>query len=313
MIYDKNWQTLKKGDIIDVIAPSGWPLKNTNIIIRAIQLIESLDFIPRIPKNIYAKGANLFSANSDDARFDMLKNALYANDSKAIWPIRGGYGASKLIPKLTQLVPPRKNKVLLGFSDITALHLFVNQQWHWATLHSKVIAQFYHDQDALDVEQINNILTKPNLKLYYHDLLPLNIAAKTRKKIESSLIGGNFTLIHHSIATNWQLNCQNKIVFFEDLNEAGYKIDRVLEHFIQANLLQGAKAIIFGDFTEGVAENDHHLIFKAINNFADKFDIPVLSYNKIGHGKYNDPMPIGTRSILTLGKKISLECESGGI
>src|SRR5262245_43885205 len=113
----KKFTKLQSSDVIDIIAPSSaCPMED----IPAIKaLITSLGLRCRIPEDLFGK--NLFSANSDEMRFKYLQEALQS-DSKAIWCVRGGYGATRLIPYLAQLTPISSVKMLIGSSDITALH-----------------------------------------------------------------------------------------------------------------------------------------------------------------------------------------------
>jgi muramoyltetrapeptide carboxypeptidase len=310
-VVNKKWEALKEGDLIDVIAPASafsYPDLKEDL----TSFINNLGFQARVPKNILVKGADAFSANTDKYRFEQLRDALYAEDSKAIWCLRGGYGSAKLTPNLTSLKPPAKAKAFIGFSDITALHIFLQQNWGWCTIHGKVLSQFLGpDKEVGDALDIKDLLLNKNPNIIYKDLVPLNVFAEQEHVIESSIIGGNLTIIQTSIGTNWQLNAHNKIILFEDVDERGYKIDRAFEQFIQSGILGGAKAILFGDFTGGLEKDGYSLCSLALNQAAKKMNIPVLSCPGIGHSMVNKPIPLGTKVTLKLGNNPHLICESG--
>ncbi len=143
----KRWPKLKPGDVVDVVAP-GWKCSPKDLKL-ALEELKSWQLTPRVPKNIFAK-ESLFS-NSDQERFMQLKRALLAKDSQAVWCLRGGYGSIRLIPYLAKLKKPSFCKAFLGLSDITSLHLFLNQYWNWSTIHGPLLERhgFHPDLHCL--------------------------------------------------------------------------------------------------------------------------------------------------------------------
>ena len=83
----------------------------------------------------------LFYANTDELRAHYLKQALEDPNIDAIWIIAGGYGASRIVSYLADMPQPKKKKLLIGFSDSTVLHLFLNQAWNWPSIHGPTIRQ----------------------------------------------------------------------------------------------------------------------------------------------------------------------------
>lgn len=300
---NKPWQILKSGDIVDIIAPAGGLTENELTL--SADYLKSLGLHPRFSANIF--GDDLFCSNAADIRFDYLYEALCAEDSKAIWCLKGGYGTAHLIPKLNTIFPyPAHCKLVIGFSDITVLHLFLNQKWGWSTMHAPLLwesAAKRIDTKSLD---ILTGLIFGSIKKANFVLKPLNDI--TIEKIETSVTGGNLTIVQNSIGTVWQMEATGKIVLLEDIDEAPYRIDRALTHLVQADLLSGAKAIVFGTFTN----SDDKKITATLEHFAENMNIPVFSLPDVGHGKTNLPMPLGTKATLTMGKQSALECEGGG-
>ena len=312
------WQALSKGDIIDIVAPSSanFDLKSLSQI---VSFIEELGFTPRLPADMIKTKAEMllmdedpFCSNSDDYRFNHLRKVLFAEDSKAIWCIRGGYGAARIVEELIKLKEvPRRMKLFIGFSDITVLHIFLNQFWGWQTIHAKVLTQFTNDRrDDESVEQIRQIL-QGKQQLNYQGLVPLNNQAKHSATVKGELAGGNLCLIECSLGTKWQLNTKNKILFLEDISERAYAIDRSFEHLWQAGIFSKIKALILGEFTDYVEKDADSLFSYAINRLAKKLAVPVFGFDQLGHGQKNVPLPIGTNSKIVIDKQISLVCASG--
>lgn len=305
----KHWDFLHKGDRVDIIAPASHT--HFNHIQDGADWLGSLGLKAHIPADL-VKG-DIFFASPKETQWEHLRDALYS-DSKAIWCVRGGYGSMRLIPFLKKLKPPKKAKPLLGFSDITALHIFLNQEWKWPTIHSRNISAMKigskRKEDKLLADMLLGKLKAP---LLYKNLQPMNEAALKDREIKGKIIGGNLRIIQSSLKTKWQINPKNKILFLEDVGERGYSLHRMFEQLIQAKLLdKGVKAVVLGDFTEGLEKNGKDLTPEALKRFAQSVSYPVLSGLSSGHGEINYPVPFHTESHLILGKKPQLQIESGG-
>ncbi len=297
---NKNWQVLKPGDIVDVIAPSfNVPGVLEEVYAKTKAALESIGLIACIPDDLIDMGKDLFSTNSLEYRANHLVHALTNSQSKAVWALRGGYGAAKLIPFLEAIKPPSNAKLLLGFSDITALHLFLLKKWKWSCLHSPVLNQIITNKELL--EPLKPILFEQK-PIHYTQLMPLNKAALAPNIIEAPITGGNASLVQTSLATSWQIETEDNIIFLEDVGERGYQIDRMLNHFLQAGIFNHAKAVIFGDFSDGSEKDGTNLVPATLRNFAQSLKLPVLSFPFIGHNiNCNLPLPLGIKCRLTLG------------
>lgn len=312
-MVNKSWKFLKPGDIVDIIAPSSTvPIDNlSEYYQKAKKLLANIGLIARIPDDLIDIEKDPFSANSLEYRTKHIIDAFTNIDSKAVWAIRGGYGAAKLIPFLEKLEIPQTPKLVLGFSDITALHLFLENKWNWSSIHSAVVNQLIKNSKLLD--ELKPILFGEQINIKYNQLVPLNEHAKKPQNIEGTITGGNLCLVQTSLATSWQIDAKDKIIFLEDVGERGYQIDRMLNHLSQAGVFKEAKAVIFGEITPELEADGKNLCIISIENFSKSLNIPVLSLPVIGHNcNCNSPLPIGTHCNLTLGDKPVLTCLSGG-
>ncbi|MGE3610136.1 MAG: LD-carboxypeptidase [Bacteriovoracaceae bacterium] len=307
----KNWPYLKPNDTVDIIAPaSSCP---TDKLQAGLEWLESVGLIPRVPKGIVNTDV-FFSAPLED-QLDHLVKAIYS-DSKAIWCLRGGYGSMRLIPYLQKLKPPKHPKLFIGFSDITALHLFFNQTWNWPTLHGKTVSGLNINKKTHDIRELKKIIFgELTHEKTFKKLRPLNESAYLEKEISGKIVGGNLRILQSSLGTSWEVNPRGKILFIEDVSERGYSIDRMLEQMHQAKIIRhGIKALLIGDFTEGQEKSGKDLTSIAIKRFAERVSYPVLSGLPCGHGpKYNYTLPFNTLCKLTTGKKPTLTCDFGGM
>ena len=282
ILCDQYFQRAFSNKTIEVVAPGSGTDMN------AIHDLEALTCLNvNIPQNLVTQDIPLH-ANLDKQRFLFLKNALLSpSKDTIIWSLRGGYGSARLINSLEKLKKPKTEKLFIGFSDITALHLFLSQKWQWKTIHGAGLADILNkDKDPNNFMEIAEIVSDKTSILRINNIKPLNDLAKKLKKTRGLLTGGNLSIVQSSIGTSWQINTTGKILFFEDINEPGYRIDKMLNHLKQVGIFKNVKGIIFGDFTDP----EDKLIDMALERFALETKIPVFKTNQFGHGHTNYPL-----------------------
>jgi muramoyltetrapeptide carboxypeptidase len=292
------WQPLNPGDTVDIVAPSS--KCHVSVLDKIRLFLSEWGLNCHIPKGLF--GDSLLYANSDEMRFEHLKNALLNPGSQAVWCLLGGFGANRLIPLLSQLKPPNHSKPIIGFSDITALHIFIQDQWQWPTIHGPSGYQAIFDKVSQDsLASLKEMLFNPTKQLQYGDIKSLNDLAKQDSIIDAPIIGGNLHLIQASIGTGWQMNAKNKIILIEEYNERAYRIDRILAQLSQTEIFNGAKAILFGDVIDKGEPDGRFLIADVLYEFAEQQTLPVLQISNIGHGFVNKPILLGSPARLTMG------------
>jgi muramoyltetrapeptide carboxypeptidase len=306
-----SWKPLKKGDTIDLIAPSS--VTNKYHVAKTIEVLEGFGF--KVSKK-YAKSAptELYYANTDEYRANAFIQAMNNPDSQAVWAIKGGAGATRLLPALLKHPAPKTPKPLIGFSDVTGLHNFVNQQWSMSSLHA-IVADYNTEVNARIGASINkqeslktvlDILTaSPGGALSYQGLTPMNVAAKASGIIDGRLLGGNLTLVQSSLDTPFQANLDGKILILEDIGNSAHQLERILDNLRYSHLLNGAVAIILGEFLQ--TTNDSKEVTRMVNlvlqRFADGVLIPVFKGDFFGHSKLNHPMPLNTKAHIFLDEQ----------
>ena len=316
------WLPLKKGDIIQVIAPSSKTPNPDEDLIQARKFLDHWGLQVRISDCIFGEDRNFPNlANTDACRFEDLKNSLIAPEVKAIWCIRGGYGAIRLIKSLRQLPQPSNQpaKLFIGFSDIILLHIYLRQVWDWNTIHSFSLTQAMHNAIAPDdVEKLRQLIFGEKRKTVLDDLTPMNNCASKKLHIESEVTGGNLTLLSRTLNrenVSEQFLTSGRIVVMEDIDEPFRKVDGILQQLALDNFFITYKpaAVILGDFSIN-NPSEQNQVDNALAEFALQLEsqkIPVLRCLNIGHGRSNHPLPFGPKAKLSLGKKPMLSIESG--
>lgn len=304
-----SWKYLQKGDIIDVVSPgfSSTPEEVEG----ARKFLLKWGLVPRIPKKLIQK--HFLHSNSDEKRFGFLREALAAEDSKFVWCLRGGYGSNRLLPHLDKIKKPRQQKLLLGISDITSLHVYFGQKWNWSTMHASLLDRMGSGKVPPKIEkETMNLLFGKTKGVEFKKLRAMNRAAVDLKSVKSSIVGGNLVVLQSTLGTPYQLNVDNKILFIEDLGERGYRVDRILEHFEQAGLFKKCKGLIIGEFLGGAESDGKTLWPQVFKTWADRLKIPVFNGMEAGHGIIQRPVPLYTKAVLSGGKKGSLWIEAEG-
>jgi muramoyltetrapeptide carboxypeptidase len=318
----KEWQPLKEGDTVRIIAPGSKVPNAWEELKKACDFLRTIKLNPVYSKNIFSdKQDTRYQfynfANTDEKRYEDFVDAIQS-DAQAVWCFRGGYGSDRVLRQAVKnsLTPQTTPKLFIGFSDITNLHNFMNSQWQWSTLHGASIRQLGNNEiDPADVKIIEDIIfgTRKQIKL---ELLPLNQAARNPGKITGEISGGNLTVIQSALGTEWEMPVNEKIVLFEDVDEAPYRVSRMLQQFLASNHLTGAKAIILGDFIHKTKEPTEDSVALTpmdfvLQEFADQCPLPVLRYAGIGHGSKNYPIPFATPTELTVGDEPELISATG--
>jgi muramoyltetrapeptide carboxypeptidase len=292
---------LKAGDSVEIIAPASRCSDKQLTDLKELLTSWQLNCI--VAPEIF--GSDLLCANTDKSRFESLKNALQNPATKAVICVRGGYGCMRLIPALAKLDPSIPPKLFMGMSDITALNLFLQQQWQWPVLHGALAIDKFSPES---IAACKAVLFGESEHVELQGL-PLNSLAEKNHLLEASITGGNLCIIQAGIGTAWQMDGRNKIIFLEEVGERGYRVDRMLEHLQQANIFNEAAAIVLGDFLGGKEPDGSSLILPVLKRFAENCGVPVVKVEGVGHGFTNFPLPLGTAAKLRLGSEVKLICD----
>lgn len=282
---------------ISLIAPSS-PISQEDVDLTK-QYLQDLGMRVTMPSDLLGK--DLLCAHQDKVRFYHLKNALQDSSVDIIWLLRGGYGLTRLIPDLLKMEKPKKEKLFIGFSDGSALHVFLNQKWNWPSLHGAGASQLSKTKVGQKTIEATLQFVKENVQTYHPPALtPFNSTACKISSLAGKVVGGNLCLLTCSLGTDWQINGSGKILFLEDIDERGYRVDRMLMQLEQARIFEGVQAIILGDFVRGCEANGTSLIPPVLKRFAENTSLPVFSLPGCGHGDENFPLPFNIPLIFSV-------------
>lgn len=277
----------KQKDFISIIAPASSCPDAQDRLDKSIEMLNLQGFKTLVDEKMLVGDELPFFVVPKAERLRMFKEAMENERVKIIWAFRGGYGCSEFIEDCFN-IQKKGNKILIGYSDITVLHLLLNGHYDIPTIHGSVLTLFLYPVNQ-DVNAILNVLKGKDSKIV---LLPINkISANP---ITGKILGGNLIVLSKLIGTSINLK-PNNISLLEDINEKGYAIHRNLVQLKNAGIFDGIEAIIFGDFTEG-DEN----IELAIKIFCLKHIPNIKTYRAegIGHGKINQPVIMNHKVVI---------------
>ena len=139
----------------------------------------------------------------------------------------------------------------------------------------------------------------------------MNSLALKIKNISGTIIGGNLTTLQSGLGTEFQLEGRGVFLFFEEVGERAYRIDRILEQMKQAGIFKKSKAIIFGPFTDCLEPDKKNLIPLLLKYFALETQCPVYQGIKSGHGLDQQPLPLGTSARIVGKPKPKIVIKTG--
>lgn len=311
-------QRLKKGDTIGLITPGSYI--DDQGLQKAVTNIESLGFQVKLAENIRAERG--FTAGTDAQRLSDLHDMFQDNQVAGIWCARGGYGCGRLLPNIDYKRIKKNPKVLIGFSDITALLQGIYKATGLVGFHGPVGSSDFTDytknyltkvlmqpQDRLSINlsEDNKILSETN-KVYQTKTIRGGVAT-------GQLVGGNLSLLAPLAGTKYQPNIKGKLLFIEEIGEAPYRIDRMLTQLRQSYSLKTAAGIILGVFRgcEKKGGSRSLSIMETLEDRLGDLGIPVFYGAAIGHIADNLTLPIGIKAQLDANNGIITLLEKGVI
>ncbi len=302
-----NWDFLQDGDQVALVAPA----KNVNrdIVAIASQKLRELGLEPVIYEIDAEAAPYRYYSHSDDKRKLFFEQALIDPNIKAIWALLGGFGSEKLVLQFEQQrfhLPP-KPKPVLGFSDITQIHLLLIRS-NWATLHAPLAAlseaTYLLSQSPVNMnvkfEDVVSILKGQRGPVLNYQLSVLNNPAKDSLIDCTSIVGGNTSIIAENGGSSTSLVARGKIVFLEDTKEVAMRLERRFIALIRGGTFNGARAIMLGN--QEIEGGDNMIVYRRLCDLllSAGLRIPVVHSPDFGHGPNNHVLPLNTEASLKL-------------
>jgi muramoyltetrapeptide carboxypeptidase len=280
-----------KGDTIGVVSPSyapksGWLQRGVRALERAgfpVVLDPEIDRPPR------------FTRAEDKRRAESLMGMWVNPQVKAVIASTGGYGAVRLLPHLDPSVFQNNPKSLVGYSDITALHLWLMRRANLRSFHGPTVDDLIPSMRDPTMASLITALTTPCPTARIGRELSRGVVAG---RATGRLVGGNLSLVQQTIGTSYQVDMAGAILFIEETRDPMSVVDERLVHLRAAGLLEQVAGIVFGQLSLDRSEEDEFEDF--LLDLISDLDVPVLMDFPAGHENPNLTIPFGTEIELTV-------------
>jgi muramoyltetrapeptide carboxypeptidase len=290
--------SLQTGDLVRVVAPSS-PFSADDMH-AGIAVLEAWGLRAHARDDIHDRRA--YFAGTARRRAEELHEAFADPECKAILPVRGGYGLTTVLPLLDRELIRANPTAIVGCSDFTVLLNYLVQECGTAAFHGPMLGSLGRGKDPAGADRLKDLLFggKPGtVRSGTDEAEGWCVSPGVGKGVA---VGGSLSLIAAQCGTPWQLDTEGRVLFLEDVGERPYRVDRLLVQLDQAGLLDGAAAVVLGDFT-GCEDGDGALTWRhAVDRIFRRKALPVLAGLPFGHGNPNLAFPVGVRCEVDAGR-----------
>jgi muramoyltetrapeptide carboxypeptidase len=274
-----------------VVAPCG-PFERSRFD-AGLEVIRAAGFRPTYSEGIFARDRYL--AGDDDRRAGELLTAIEDPQVRAIWVARGGYGATRITPRIDAEAVRRNPKWLVGFSDVTALH-GVWARAGLASLHGPNVTTLPEWSEEARQAVWGWLQNAPTQHF-------AGRTASGRGTVEGVLRGGNLSILAALVGTGLLPSLRHAILLLEDVGERPYRLDRALHQLFHSGAFEGVIGFVIGQLTDCEEPPERATDYDArsvVEELLASWDFPVLADVSIGHEPTSLPVALGTWVTLDL-------------
>lgn len=302
---------LRAGDTVGLIEPAAFSDDMSQIdFVKAT--IAGMGLVPKVGAHVAARYGYL--AGTDQQRAADI-NAMYADPAvRAIFTVRGGWGCARLLPFLDWEVIRANPKLLIGFSDVTALHLAFAARAGFPTIHGPNAANSWAETSW---ESLWNLAFAGGTPTFRNpDITPGDPAGQARWGITTitsgtargRLLGGNLSVLTALVGTPWLPDFTGAILFLEETGEAEYRIDRMMSQLALSGILSKVAGVAFGQCTRcggGVPGYIGFTVPQILRDYLAPLGVPAFHGANIGH--------IANQLSLPVGAEVEIDAGAGSI
>ena len=260
---------------------------------------KKLGWEPVVGEHVRAR--HFYFAGADEMRLSDFNAALRDDSIDAVWCLRGGYGAMRLLESVDYYALRRRPKTIIGYSDITALHSAIALRADLASIHGPTARS---KLTPFAERSLRAAATGKDEPCGIAETAVTLVPGRARGR----LIGGNLALLAALHGTPFQPKYDGAILVLEDINEAPYRIERMLLQLRLSGSLQRCAGIAFGSFTNTGESNDKHVggdrtLNDVIREAAEAMRVPAVCGVPIGHINDQWSVPLGAEAELDADAK----------
>lgn len=293
---------LPDGGCIGVAAPAS-PYDNRSETLRGVEWWESQGYRVKLADGVWDRRD--YVAGDAKARARDL-TALFADpEVDVVQCLQGGFGSAQTLPYLDYDVIAANAKALCGYSDITALHVGIRQRTGLATIHSNgLMGMGAPDTPAFNKDRLLAVLRGGGAGEVPRDPEDPYVRAIRGGRVTAPIVGGNIWLLMQTLATPWEFDAEDCILFFEAVDEPPWIIDGTLTQFAHAGKLERVAGVVVGELHRCEWREDRpewprtKSVEDVLEEHLEPLGVPVLYRLPLGHGKHHAAMPLGVLATL---------------
>jgi muramoyltetrapeptide carboxypeptidase len=285
---------LQSGATIGIIAPASPPLTDESLQ-KGVTYLEKQGFRVLLGESIGARRGYLAGADQD--RVNDLHRMFSDPHVDAILAVRGGYGSSRLLPLVDYELIKRNPKIFVGYSDITALHCAIYRRTQMVTFAGPMLAADFGGAVDPDAESFFWPLLMGDSPL--HRILCDNADIESMsidRDFTGPLLGGNLSIICSLLGTPFLPDCTGAVLALEEIGEAPYRIDRMLNQLKLSGIFDQLSGLLVGQFTNCVQKNEQPSLTldEIFHDYFAALSVPAVRNIPFGHEKQKVTLPLGT-------------------
>jgi len=282
---------LTPGSRVGLIAPSG-PLRDATDLEQAVTNVRAFGWEPVVGEHVLERDGYL--AGSDQHRIEDLNRFARDESIEAIWCLRGGYGAMRLLDAIDYDAFEKRPRALIGYSDITALHAAIGPRANLVTFHGPTaraaLTEFTRKafDDAMSLTEGTVLLDRGGM------------TTLVGGKATGRVVGGNLALVSALVGTPYAWDLDGAILVLEDVSEHVYRIDRMLTQLCLSGAVDRLAGLAFGNFNDipDDASNAERGLEQVLRQFAENVGVPTVMNFPIGHVPDHVTVPLGAMAEL---------------
>jgi muramoyltetrapeptide carboxypeptidase len=296
---------LKAGDTVAITSPAG-AIWDESQIEKFSVILKSFGFNVVLGKTLKEKFG--YFAGTDELRANELNDFFADKNIKGIFCMKGGWGCARILDKLNYHIIKENPKILIGFSDITALLLAITAKTKLVTFHGPVGNSGWNEFTKTvftNVVMTNKTFCFPENPIGEDKIVTINPG-----KVTGEIFGGNLTVLSSLIGSEYLPHWKNKILFLEEAKEEPYSIDRMLTQLKLSGVLDVISGFVFGKCAKCLAEEPlkAFTFHEVITQHIQPLKIPAFYGAMIGHIENKLTVPIGVKATIDADKgSISLD------
>lgn len=284
---------LRRGDTIGLVGVSGAIHEPETRFEKMLETIDALGYRVIVADSCREEYGYL--SGTDASRAKGLNQMFRDDRVDAVVCMRGGYGVTRMLDRVDFDVIRANPKLLLGYSDITALHTAIHEKVGMVTMHGPMPDASWMELDDFSRRSMLRALssTEPLGTLYNPEGMAPRCIVPGR--CEGRLVGGNLSLIAALCGTPYQLNPEGKVLLLEDVGEYVYRLDSMLTQLRLAGMFEKCAGVVLGGFTRCTEEYERYALSleDVIRDVVVPAGKPVLANLSIGHTPVKITVPLG--------------------